>query len=254
MFRTNETAFVETKRKLVDECNLWAIISLPGGVFSTAGAGVKTNLLFFNKGSKTKKIWYYDLANIKVGKKTPLTLAHFGFDTNGGVLSDKDLPANLIETWLEDDDNQNKKFPCYARMLKHAGTKKGESTYSWTVDFAARRKKAREEMQPHLDKVKSIKEEIIVLKEKLKQLKKDKAGKEKTAKLNLEIKDQEKAARDMQTKADDIDAAVFDLKAVNPNIVVKVDTRTPQQIIDNINAQSRIINNSLSKLESLLKA
>ena len=27
-------AFVETKRKLVDECDLWAIVSLPGGVFS----------------------------------------------------------------------------------------------------------------------------------------------------------------------------------------------------------------------------
>lgn len=42
LFRTNESAFVETKRKLVDECDLWAVVSLPGGVFSTAG--VKTNL------------------------------------------------------------------------------------------------------------------------------------------------------------------------------------------------------------------
>jgi hypothetical protein len=49
LFRTNESAFVETKRKLVDECDLWAIVSLPGGVFSTAGAGVKTNLLFFTR-------------------------------------------------------------------------------------------------------------------------------------------------------------------------------------------------------------
>ena len=32
LFRTNESAFVETKRKLVDECELWAIVSLPGGV------------------------------------------------------------------------------------------------------------------------------------------------------------------------------------------------------------------------------
>jgi type I restriction-modification system DNA methylase subunit len=39
LFRTNESAFVETKRKLVDECDLWAIVSLPGGVFSTAGPG-----------------------------------------------------------------------------------------------------------------------------------------------------------------------------------------------------------------------
>ena len=59
LFRTNESAFVETKRKLVDECELWAILSLPGGVFSTAGAGVKTNLLFFTKGRKTERIWYY---------------------------------------------------------------------------------------------------------------------------------------------------------------------------------------------------
>lgn len=70
LFRTNESSFVETKRKLVDECDLWAIVSLPGGVFSTAGAGVKTNLLFFSKGKKTQRIWYYDLSNVKVGKKT----------------------------------------------------------------------------------------------------------------------------------------------------------------------------------------
>ena len=139
-------------------------------------------------------------------------------------------------------------------MRKHAGTKKGECTYSWTIDFTAKRKKAREEMQPHLDKVKSVKEDVIVLKEKLKKLKKEKAGKEKTAEVAQKIKEQEKIARDVQAEADDIDAAVFDLKAVNPNIVVKVDTRTPQQIIDNINAQSKIINDSLLKLESLLKA
>lgn len=79
LFRTNESAFVETKRKLLDECELWCIVSLPGGVFSTAGAGVKTNLLFFTKGKRTERIWYYDLSHVKVGKKTPMTLAHFGW-------------------------------------------------------------------------------------------------------------------------------------------------------------------------------
>ena len=53
LFRTNETAFVQTKRKLLDDCDLWAIVSLPGGVFTAAGAGVKTNLLFFTKGKPT---------------------------------------------------------------------------------------------------------------------------------------------------------------------------------------------------------
>ena len=77
LFRTNETAFVQTKRKLLDDCDLWAIVSLPGGVFTAAGAGVKTNLLFFTKGKRTEKIWYYDLSDIKVRKKTPLAADHF---------------------------------------------------------------------------------------------------------------------------------------------------------------------------------
>ncbi len=77
LFRTNETAFVQTKRKLMDECDLWCILSLPGGVFTAAGAGVKTNLLFFTKGKSTESIWYYDLSDIKVGKKTPLTMDRF---------------------------------------------------------------------------------------------------------------------------------------------------------------------------------
>jgi type I restriction enzyme M protein len=77
LFRTNETAFVKTKMKLLDECDLWCVISLPGGVFTTAGAGVKTNLLFFTKGQPTERVWYYDLSEVKVGKKSPLTAAHF---------------------------------------------------------------------------------------------------------------------------------------------------------------------------------
>lgn len=77
LFRDDETAFVQTKRKLLDECDLWCIVSLPSGVFTAAGAGVKTNLLFFTKGKPTEEVWYYDLSDVKVGKKTPLTASHF---------------------------------------------------------------------------------------------------------------------------------------------------------------------------------
>ncbi|MCC6179425.1 MAG: N-6 DNA methylase [Chloroflexi bacterium] len=77
LFRTTEKAFVGTKRKLLDDCAVTAIVSLPGGVFTAAGAGVKTNLLFFQRGGPTEKVWYYDLSDVKVGKKTPLTLGHF---------------------------------------------------------------------------------------------------------------------------------------------------------------------------------
>lgn len=121
LFRTNENAFVETKRKLVHECHLCCIISLPGGVFSTAGAGVKTNLVFFTRGKKTETIWYYDLTHVKVGKKTPLTLAHFGFDRDGSVLADAALPATLTADWRLDEENVGKPFPSYARLLANSG-------------------------------------------------------------------------------------------------------------------------------------
>jgi len=77
LFRSNQAAFVQTKRKLLNECNLWCVVSLPNGVFTGAGAGVKTDLLFFTKGEPTEKIWYYDLSDIKVNKRFPFTLHKF---------------------------------------------------------------------------------------------------------------------------------------------------------------------------------
>jgi type I restriction enzyme M protein len=66
-----------TKRKLLEEFDLWCILSLPAGVFTQAGAGVKTNLLFFKSGGPTERIWYYDLSDLKVSKTRPLTRAAF---------------------------------------------------------------------------------------------------------------------------------------------------------------------------------
>src|SRR5581483_7758849 len=77
LFRTNELAFVQTKRKLLDDCDLRCIVSLPAGAFVNAGAGVKTNLLFFTRGRPTESVWYYDLSWWPVGKKTPLCLDDF---------------------------------------------------------------------------------------------------------------------------------------------------------------------------------
>lgn len=248
LFRANESAFVETKRKLLDECDLWAVVSLPGGVFSTAGAGVKTNLLFFTKGRKTERIWYYDLSWVKVGKKTPLTLAHFGFGKDGAVLDDDALPDALVADWKADEANMGQPFPSYARVL----TARGGSRYSWTVDFAARRAKAREEMQPLLDKAADIRATVVDLKEALKRLKKDKAAAGKIEAMESAIREHDKAARELEAQTAGIDAAVFDLKAVNPNVVSVVDARTPGEIIAGINEHGLIMSQALGRLHLLL--
>lgn len=149
LFRTNEHAYVQTKRKLLDECDLWCILSLPAGVFTQAGAGVKTNLLFFNKGKTTEMVWYYDLSDLKVTKRKPLVAAHF--------------------------DEFFKLLP-----------ERAESENSWTVSRA------------------------------------------------------------------ELEERNFDLKAVNPNKVEEVDTRTPRELLDLIEAKGREIDEALSSLRLTL--
>ena len=47
------------KERLLEECNLHTIVRLPNGVFAPY-TGIKTNLLFFSKGTPTKNIWFYE--------------------------------------------------------------------------------------------------------------------------------------------------------------------------------------------------
>ena len=155
--------------------------------------------------------------------------------------------------WLEDVSNLGKPFPSYARLLSSSGTPAGESRYSWTVDFADRRKVAREEMQPYLEEAAKLKGDVVTLKEKLKVLRKNSATTEEIEAVELKIKDTEKSSRDALAKADEIDASVFDLKAVNPNVVTRLDLRTADEIIGNIEKQGKIVADALNKLKGLLQ-
>lgn len=107
---------------------------MPGGVFTAAGAGVKTNLLFFTRGKHTEKIWYYDLSDRKVGKKTPLT--------------------------FEDFEEFFKLLP-----------KRKDPEKSWTIDFTARRRKAAEDAKPFRQTEAAKKAEADLVKDQLSTLK-----------------------------------------------------------------------------------
>jgi type I restriction enzyme M protein len=71
----------DIRRDLMNKCNLHTILRLPTGIFYAQG--VKTNVLFFTRGTtdkdNTKEVWVYDLrANMpQFGKRTPLTREHF---------------------------------------------------------------------------------------------------------------------------------------------------------------------------------
>lgn len=214
LFRTNQDAFTKTKRKLLDECDLWCVVSLPAGVFTAAGAGVKTNLLFFTKGRPTRKIWYYDLTDIKVRKKTPLTLKHF-----------------------ED----------FMRLLPQ----RADSELSWTVDMDERKRVAAEEARPLKEQSTAKGQQAAQWSEKLKDLKKarprdDAAIEEAEAK----VKELTRESSDLAANAKEIEDAVFDLKAVNPNKKPVVDTRTPEELMDIIEAKGREVAEALAALRS----
>ncbi len=218
LYRTNEEAFVKTKRKLLDECDLWCIVSLPGGAFTGSGAGVKTNLVFFTRGRKTERIWYYDLSHIKVGKKTPLTMLQF---------------AKFFE------------------LLDKRGTPEAETEHSWTVDFAERKRRAAEEAAPHRREADAQRERAAALREQAKAHRK--AGQAPLADaLMPEIEAAEKQARESISKAQAIEDAVYDLKAVNPREKKILDNRTPAELLQAIAEKGREVDAALERLRALL--
>ena len=218
LYRTNEEAFVRTKRKLLDENDVWCIVSLPGGAFTGAGAGVKTNLVFFTRGRRTERIWYYDLSYVKVGKKTPLTLQHF---------------AHFFE------------------LLPQRGSDAAETEHSWTVDFAARRAQAQADAAPHRREAEAQRERALGLRERARALRKagDVAAADQAA---SDSADAERLGREAAAKAQAIDDAVFDLKAVNPREKKVLDLRSPQQLLADIEAKGIEVEQALARLKALL--
>ena len=55
----SDNASKALRQELLESCNLHTILDCPGGTF--LGAGVKTVVLFFEKGAPTRRIWYYQL-------------------------------------------------------------------------------------------------------------------------------------------------------------------------------------------------
>jgi type I restriction enzyme M protein len=66
-----DNASVSLRKLLLESCNLYAVLDCPGGTFQ--GAGVKTVVLFFEKGAPTRQVWYYQLdPGRNMGKTNPL--------------------------------------------------------------------------------------------------------------------------------------------------------------------------------------
>jgi type I restriction enzyme M protein len=67
----SDNASVSLRKLLLESCNLHTVLDCPGGTFQ--GAGVKTVVLFFEKGAPTRNTWFYQLyPGRNMGKTNPL--------------------------------------------------------------------------------------------------------------------------------------------------------------------------------------
>ncbi len=91
----SDNASVALRKELLETCNLHTVLDCPGGTFQ--GAGVKTVVLFFEKGAPTRKVWYYQLdPGRNLGKTNPLNDADLAeFVELQKTLSDSDQSWSL---------------------------------------------------------------------------------------------------------------------------------------------------------------
>ncbi len=109
----SDNASIALRKQLLEECNLFAVLDLPGGAF--IGTGVKTVVLFFDKGKSTDKVWYYQLnVGRNMGKTNPLNendLAEFVEMSKTQGLSDNswlvDVADINTDTWDLTVNNPN---------------------------------------------------------------------------------------------------------------------------------------------------
>jgi type I restriction enzyme M protein len=114
-----DNASVELRRELLENCNLHTILDCPSGVFT--GAGVKTVVLFFDKGKPTENIWYYQLnLDRNLGKTNPLNendLADFvelqktfAESQNSWIVDVKDLNQETLDLSVKNPNKKEEKI------------------------------------------------------------------------------------------------------------------------------------------------
>ncbi|MBL8820638.1 MAG: hypothetical protein JNL58_31740, partial [Planctomyces sp.] len=128
-----------------------------------------------------------------------------------------------------------------------------KSDRSWTIPFADNLQKALEEARPFREAAAELSSQAAVLESEFKERKKSgKAKKKLLEKLEEDWKAKLKEAREASSKAEEIENAVYDLKAVNPDRVNTDDKRTPSQLLAVIAEKGREADAALERLEALI--
>lgn len=223
------------KKMLTEECNLHTIVRLPNGVFNPY-TGIKTNILFFNKGQPTKDIWFYEHPypeGVKNYSKTkPMKFEEFQTE---------------IDWWGDESDG-------FASRV--------ENDHAWKVDFSSKRKTAEKDAKPHWDKATVLLGEVSALEPNLKVLRAElKAASDelkpgnlkKVEALETKINNLRRDAHNSQQAGDSIFNAIFNFDIKNPFVDQVIDY-DPNKLLADYAKQQQSIDTLRSQLKDVLGA
>lgn len=153
-----DNATVAIRKTLLESCSLHTVLDLPGGTFT--GAGVKTVVLFFEKGKPTQKVWFYSLnLDRNLGKTNPLNEADLA-----EFIELQKTKANSPNSWSID-----------VSQWQTTSSKSHKSPENQTYDLSVKNPNKKEETalrQPQaiLQEMKALDEESADILESIKHL------------------------------------------------------------------------------------
>jgi type I restriction enzyme M protein len=222
------------KEKLLTECNLHTIVRLPNGVFNPY-TGIKTNLLFFTKGTPTKQVWFYEHqypAGVKNYSKTrPMRIEEFAVE----------------EAWW---GNEADGFA--ARV---------ENEFAWKIDVATRKQEAEDAAKPHWDKAEQLNNEASALDPKIRALRSSLTGvteqklrnkiEKEMIELRAQVQSLRQQARTAQTTGDQLYWPIYNLDHKNPHRADAF-SHDPDQLLRNYTTLQGEIGDLRDQLKAVL--
>lgn len=211
------------KKLLLRDCKLHTIIRLPKGVFAPYTT-IKTNLLFFTKGSvmddgtehfHTDTIWFYE---------HPYPPGYKSYSKTKPIRQEEFKPE---QDWWGDEAND------FADRV--------ENEFAWKVDFKAQREQAEAAAQPHWQSAEELNNKAATLEGEASDLRKSLVGstdasyrekiEAKIAELRAQAEPLRLQARDAQTAGDRLYWPIFNLDIKNPNMPEE-ETHDPDLLLE----------------------
>ncbi len=233
------------KKLLLRDCKLHTVIRLPKGVFAPYTT-IKTNLLFFTKGSTiadgqehfhTDTIWFYE---------HPYPPGYKSYSKTKPIRLDEFKPE---QEWWGTEAND------FAERV--------ENPLAWKVDFKAKRETAEAAAQPHWSRAETLNNQAAVLERQAVDLRKSLAGitsatrrkkiDAQMAELRAQAEPLRLQARDAQAAGDRLYWPIFNLDLKNPN-APEDETHDPDLLLEKYKKLLGEIEETQNQLKSELAA